>query len=178
MSFVTRDGFDTFYATYHKAIQRYLYHLLGDPELAADLAQEAFCHAFKALQKGNITASQPWIYQIAKNCAIDVLRCRKIIAWSTFSDLAVASALEDDELIEFADDGVDVQFADAIATRSAIYQVLEQLDPKEQACLWIGLHASCVTGARALGISIAAYKMRLMRARAHFITLWQQEIAA
>jgi len=56
--------------------------------------------------------------------------------------------------------------------------VFEQLPPKYAICLWLyetdGL--SCAEIAQVLTISPSAVKMRLMRARERFITLYKREV--
>ncbi len=70
------------------------------------------------------------------------------------------------------------RFESRVADREVIERVFKQLPEKYATCLWLyennGL--SCAEIAVALNISASAVKMRLMRARERFITLYQQEM--
>jgi RNA polymerase sigma-70 factor, ECF subfamily len=70
------------------------------------------------------------------------------------------------------------RFENRVADREIVKCVFEQLPQKYAICLWLyendGL--SCAEIAEVLGISASAVKMRLMRARERFITLYNQEV--
>ncbi len=70
------------------------------------------------------------------------------------------------------------RFENRVADREIVERIFKQLPPKYAVCLWLyendGL--SCAQIAEALSISASAVKMRLMRARERFITLYQQEV--
>src|SRR5215469_5206575 len=69
------------------------------------------------------------------------------------------------------------RFENRVADREIVERIFKQLPPKYAICLWFyendGL--SCAQIAEVLNISASAVKMRLMRARERFITLYQQE---
>jgi RNA polymerase sigma-70 factor, ECF subfamily len=71
------------------------------------------------------------------------------------------------------------RFEGKVADREIVERVLKQMPPKYAACLWLyendGL--SCAEIAGVLHISSSAVKMRLMRARERFITLYKQEVS-
>jgi RNA polymerase sigma-70 factor, ECF subfamily len=171
---LTMEGFAAFYSTYHTAIERHLWRMVHDRDLAADLAQETFTRALVAVQSGtSATVPRAWIYRIATNCAIDALRHRKVIAWMPFSALASASDAEDE--IGFPDTGIEAQFVDTLVVRETIAGVLAQLTPEERHCLALEARYPQPVCARYLGISLNAYKMRLSRARSRFAALWHRE---
>lgn len=64
---------------YGKSIFRYCHLLLRDYHEAQDAAQTTFLRAYyKQTKKGPITGEfAPWLYKIAYNCCIDILRKRK-----------------------------------------------------------------------------------------------------
>ena len=71
-----RDAAATFveglFAKHHQEIYAYLARMLRDPELAADLTQDAFVKAYRAhdsLQKDE--NARAWLYQIAHRVALD-----------------------------------------------------------------------------------------------------------
>ena len=56
-------------------VWRFLRHLLGDEELAADVSQETFVRAYRALGRFRYQARfSTWLFQIARNAAIDEQR--------------------------------------------------------------------------------------------------------
>ena len=69
------------------------------------------------------------------------------------------------------------RFENRVADREIVERIFKQLPPKYAVCLWLyendGL--SCTQIAEVLNISASAVKMRLMRARERFITLYQKE---
>ena len=71
------------------------------------------------------------------------------------------------------------RFEGKVADREIVERVLKQMPPKYAICLWLyendGL--SCAEIASVLNISSSAVKMRLMRARERFITLYKQEVS-
>ena len=71
---------ETLFAKHHGEIYAYLVRMLRDPDLAADLTQDAFIKAYKAyasLEKDE--NARAWLYQIAHRVALDHIRHRKII---------------------------------------------------------------------------------------------------
>src|SRR4051812_5000440 len=71
---------ESLFAKHHGEIYAYLVRMLRDPELAADLTQDAFIKAYRAypsLEKDE--NARAWLYQIAHRVALDEIRHRKII---------------------------------------------------------------------------------------------------
>ena len=70
------------YEKYKRPIHTYIYRLLANLEDADDLTQEVFLRAFVAWQdlydRDNLSA---WLYRIATNLCVDLLRRRKRISW-------------------------------------------------------------------------------------------------
>src|SRR6266487_1221525 len=71
------------------------------------------------------------------------------------------------------------RFENRVADREIVERVLKQLPPKYAVCLWLYEHdgRSCAEIAEILNISASAVKMRLMRARERFISLYKQEVS-
>src|SRR5215213_6659444 len=68
------------FGKHHGEIYAYLLRMLRDPELAADLTQDAFVKAYKnydTLEKPE--NARAWLYQIAHRVALDNLRRNKIV---------------------------------------------------------------------------------------------------
>jgi RNA polymerase sigma-70 factor (ECF subfamily) len=82
------DAFEDVFEAYHTRIYNYVYRLVGDAEEASDLTQESFLKAYRALLRGeeplNLSA---WLYRIASNTCMDVLRRRQLIQWQPLEGL-------------------------------------------------------------------------------------------
>jgi len=64
----------TFFAEHHRALYRYLARFCGDPDLAADAAQEAFVRLIERPPRGGV--QRAWLYTVATNVVLDAGRRR------------------------------------------------------------------------------------------------------
>ena len=72
------NAFATLYARYRGALQGYCTSILLDAEDAGDAVQGAMLKALRALPRRDCDAPvRPWLYRIAHNEAIDILRRRR-----------------------------------------------------------------------------------------------------
>jgi RNA polymerase sigma-70 factor, ECF subfamily len=62
------------FVDHHAAIYRYLVRLVGDPDAAADAAQEAFVRLIE--RPPAAPASRAWLYAVATNAALESARTR------------------------------------------------------------------------------------------------------
>jgi RNA polymerase sigma-70 factor (ECF subfamily) len=77
-----REAFAALVERHQQRLGGYLFHLLGDRDLALDLTQDTFVRAYTALGATRPgLALRPWLFRIATNLAYDVLRRRRRIAW-------------------------------------------------------------------------------------------------
>jgi len=144
--------------TYQIQLSRYLYNMVKDRELARDLTQDTFLEAYQAMPKieGELNLKS-WLYRIATNNAIQVLRRRKLISWLPWT--------------EEKHNPTDISYIeDNIAQRELVRSALNKLAGKYQAVLL--LHDDqgfkCQEIGRMLNISLDAAKKRLARAREMF----------
>ncbi len=71
---------ETLFAKHQGEIFAYLLRMMRDPEVAADMTQDAFVKAYKnysSLEKPE--NARAWLYQIAHRVALDEIRRRKIV---------------------------------------------------------------------------------------------------
>ena len=151
-----RTFVDALFNKHQHEIFAYLVRMLRDPELAADLTQDAFVKAYKnydTLEKDE--NARAWLYQIAHRVALDHIRRQKIVRffpWTGESRGAVPSA---EHLVMDAHLSGDLQRA------------LERMPERQRAALLLAeLHD--LTGlelAAALGVSHVAARALLTRAR-------------
>ena len=79
-------SFDALYEQYQQPIYRYLVSMVTSPMQAEDLTQEVFVRVLRARALPQLSSEfnvSAWLYRIARNLAIDVLRRRRLIAWSS-----------------------------------------------------------------------------------------------
>ncbi|MFW5867535.1 MAG: sigma-70 family RNA polymerase sigma factor [Armatimonadota bacterium] len=73
-----RAAFGLLVDEYKDKIYNYVARMLNDPSEAEDVTQEAFVRAYKSLPRFRGASSfHTWLYRIASNLAIDVVRKRK-----------------------------------------------------------------------------------------------------
>jgi RNA polymerase sigma-70 factor (ECF subfamily) len=78
---LVRDGspaaFEEISTRYRRRLHAYCVRLVG-PAHAEDVVQQALLRAYLSLQRGDLrhVALRAWLYRIARNCAIDLLRAR------------------------------------------------------------------------------------------------------
>ncbi len=74
--------FGMLYEKFRQPIHSYIYRLLGSRDDADDLTQDVFMRAYVAwndlYDRENLS---PWLYRIATNLCVDLLRRRKRISW-------------------------------------------------------------------------------------------------
>jgi len=81
-----RQAFGRLVDEYKDKIYSYVSRMLGDPYEAEDVTQEAFVRAYRSLPRFRGASSfHTWLYRIASNLAIDVVRRRKRNDVSAFS---------------------------------------------------------------------------------------------
>ena len=69
------SAFEELYRRYHSRIARFARNMLHDDARAEDVAQEAFLSALRRMRATDAEINfKPWIYQIARNAAIDSYR--------------------------------------------------------------------------------------------------------
>jgi RNA polymerase sigma-70 factor (ECF subfamily) len=147
---------ETLFAKHQTEIYAYLLRMMRDPEVAADMTQDAFIKAYKnyeTLEKPE--NARAWLYQIAHRVALDEIRRRKIIRFLPWTGESRGSAPSAEHLVMDARLSGDMQRA------------LARIPERQRAALLLAeLHD--LTGlelAAALGVSHVAARALLTRAR-------------
>jgi RNA polymerase sigma-70 factor (ECF subfamily) len=147
---------EALFAKHHHEIYAYLVRMVRDPELAADLTQDAFVKAYKAydtLEKGE--NARAWLYQIAHRVALDDIRRKKIVRFFPLVGDGKGSSPSAERL------AMDVRLS------GPLERAMARIPERQRAALLLAeLHD--LTGlelAAALGISHVAARALLTRAR-------------
>jgi RNA polymerase sigma-70 factor (ECF subfamily) len=151
-----RTFVESLFTKHHHEIHAYLSRMLRDPELAADLTQDAFVKAYKnydTLEKNE--NARAWLYQIAHRVALDELRRRKIIRMVPWTGEARGAAPSAERI------ALDLRLS------GPLERALAAIPERQRAALLLAeLHD--LTGlelAAAMGVSHVAARAILTRAR-------------
>jgi RNA polymerase sigma-70 factor (ECF subfamily) len=144
------------FARHQNEIYAYLVRMVRDPELAADLAQDAFVKAYKAydsLEKPE--NARAWLYQIAHRVALDDFRRKRIVRFVPLVGETRNTAPSAEHLVMDAHLSAELQRA------------LERIPERQRSALLLAeLHdLTGVELAAALGVSHVAARALLTRAR-------------
>jgi RNA polymerase sigma factor (sigma-70 family) len=72
------DAFETVYDRYHRQLLSFCRHMLGSREEAEDAVQHTFMAAYSDLRRsGKPIQLRPWLYAIARNHCLSLLRARR-----------------------------------------------------------------------------------------------------
>lgn len=169
---ITRDArlgsdaaFSALFERFQTPIVNYLYRLVGDWDIAHDLAQDSFLKAYNALPRTDDTLQiSPWLYRIATNTALDALRRRKRITWVPFS----------------SDWEPHSPYPDPAATHAesdAIQRALAQVPADMRICLVLNMYQGMAYReiADTLGVSVNLVAVRIYRGREKFIEAYKRE---
>ena len=156
------DAFSQIVAHFQVPLSRYLWRIVDDAELAADLTQDTMLELFESLGRVEVRQVRAWLYQAATNNALSALRRRRRFAWLPLDWLrgreSQGAALET-----------------TVVERQMVRQALAKLPEAQAICLLLhdagGL--KCAEIAAHQGISLDAAKQRLARARRAFIAAYQ-----
>jgi RNA polymerase sigma-70 factor, ECF subfamily len=159
------SAFDLLVDRYTLPIQRYLYRLVGDRELAADLTQETFLDAYRALHRlPDDQSFAAWLYRAALNEALPVLRRRRLLrmvpldAFVNRAGRWIGRAPGESERV------------DDVAEREVIQATLDQLSVGERAAVLLHSLGGFTTDevARILEITPDAAGKRISRGKERF----------
>lgn len=159
------QAFELLVERYHAPILRYLTRQTGDPELAADLAQETFLDAFRSLHRlGKEDYSfAAWLHRIARHNLLVAWRWRRLrrlisLDWLLAQTGPVLPALQHNDVLR------------TTAERDLLQAVLSDLSPtlREALVLYSVQGFSGQEVAQILGIAAPAALQRIARAKEQF----------
>ncbi len=169
----------------------YCYRMLGSPFEAEDAVQETLVRAWRSLDRFEGRAAlRSWLYRIATNVCLDMLKARKRRALpmdlgpAREPDLANLSMLPEATWVEPVPDGLVVAEgdpADVVVSRETIrlafVAALQHLPPRQRAVLILSevLRWKATEVAELLDTSVASVNSALQRARS---TLESRDLSA
>jgi RNA polymerase sigma-70 factor, ECF subfamily len=140
--------------------------LVGDEELARDIAQNSFVDAWRAARQqsppfdtpDDLTGIRRWLFTVAYRHALKHLRRRRRIAWES---LDAREALSPAALLS------QRHFEDAFAEAEALRSALASVEPEDAACVLLqAIHGfSTAEIAEMLAIRPDAVRKRLSRTK-------------
>lgn len=167
-----KQAFSRLVEAYQRPVYNLTFRMLGNPQEAEDAAQETFLRAYASLQQYSPAHKfSTWLFSIANHHCIDRLRKRRM-TWVSIEDNPVLENLE----------GETVQPEDGALDREQsveVQRLLDKLEPEYRMPLILRYweEYSYEEIAQALGLTVAAVKSRLFRARQQVAKLYSERNA-
>lgn len=149
----TNEVFGAICERYLSPIYNYTLRLMRDPDDAEELTQDVFLKAFIAYPRmPNDLQLTPWLYRIATNCCLDVLRRRQVILYTPLpKDFALTAPAQDPEeqpetaVLLHEEKTMVAQLLDRLPQRYRVALLLKEF--QELSCEEIGQVLGCKRGA-------------------------------
>ena len=166
------DAIGELLRSYQRRIYSVCYRMLGRPEDAADLTQDALVKVFEGLDSYNGKSKlSTWVIRIAMNCCLSHLRREKVRKHGSLED--VASTWGDQgEPVKLgnllpSEEPTTEQRVEQVELQSCLLKAFNGLDPESRALLMLrdlnGL--DYIQIGEVLDIPVGTVKSRLFRAR-------------
>ncbi|MGC9318890.1 MAG: RNA polymerase sigma factor [Armatimonadota bacterium] len=173
------DAFGVLAERYHGNVYGIVYRMCGGQD-AADLTQEIFLRALRALRKFQFhgdASFRTWLYRIAVNVCINELRRRKRRGAVEGPSLDEDVETEDGTVSREVPDETQSPhvMAERAETRRAVQAIVAMLSPKHRAALTLVdlQQLDYEEAAEVLECPLGTLKSRLARARRQFAEKWQ-----
>jgi RNA polymerase sigma-70 factor (ECF subfamily) len=127
------QAFEGLVRRYQGPLFQYIYHFVGDYDLACDIFQQVLLQLYRSLPTlCTIQPLKPWLLRVAHNGCVSELRRRRLIH---FSELEVVDEEEDScPLIELADrEPLPEEVAERHDLQQRLQQAIVALPPKFRA---------------------------------------------
>lgn len=174
------EAFGVLVDKYHSKVYGIVYRMCG-PADAADLTQDIFLRALRALRKFQYQGEasfRTWLYRIAVNACINELRRRKRRSAIEGPSLDEELEGEDGTISRAVPDETQSPhvLAEREEERRAVHRIVEMLTPKHRAAITlVDLEQfDYEEAAEVLKCPLGTLKSRLARARDQFAEKWRQ----
>lgn len=164
-------SFEELYRTCSPRLFKRACFLLGDQDQAADVVQETFVKAWRAWPPATQTNLSSWLYTIATNTAVDVLRSRRALVCSSLE--SVVWHLEDA--------APTMQERSPVAPNVHLWRAFDRLTSTSQRVLLAhvqGLSLSEIAQMHGLQPRTCSQRLYDAKARLRQLYLQQQEVSA
>ncbi len=159
-------AFEGLVRRYQRPLFQYIYHFVGDYDLACDIFQQVFLQLYRSLPTIRTTQPlKPWLLRVAHNGCVSELRRKRLIH---FSDLEGADEEDSCPLVTLADGKpLPEEMAEQHDLQQRLRQAIFALPPKLRAVVVLryATQLSFPEIVQALGIPVATAKARFQRAR-------------
>ncbi len=159
-------AFETLVVQYQSQVYNLCLRMTGNPDDAADVAQEAFLKVWKHLDSFHFDSSfSTWLYRLASNCCLDFLRSQK--RRPTVS-LTVENEDEEEQVLDIADTApTPEERTIAHEEKEQLRMAMSQLDDEQRQILTLRVvnDLSYSEIADILEVKEGTVKSRLSRAR-------------
>ena len=156
---------------YQTRVYNLCYRMLSDPDSAADATQEAFISAYKAMSRFKGEQFRTWLFRIATNACLDMLRSRKRKPSTSLDSLGLDGSEEDVEPLPVADLDPSID-PESSALRAETVEIIQAgLDalPDDQRIALVLVDVQGLSydeAASMTGSNLGTVKSRINRARA------------
>ena len=147
-----QDRIENLVREHQTKLARYLRRIVGDADTALDIAQDVFLAAYRILAADpNHPLTGGWLYKVATNRAISLLRRRRIVRFTPLEDDRATRSLRIDE---HSASSIDLQRA------------MHRLAPEQAAAIMLTAYAGYTSqeAAAILHTSADAVRQRVCRA--------------
>ena len=161
------DAFRVLVERHSRPLFRLAFRMTGNQHDAEDVVQESFLRAYRQLGKFDERASfGTWLYRIATNCSLDVMRSRKRRSKQEAAPEADFSEMEDPVLSLPSGDPTPDRMAMSGEVRERVAEAMDELSASERTAFVLrhfeGMRIEDVS--RVLGCQPGAAKHSVFRA--------------
>jgi len=160
-----QQAFRVLVERHSRSIFRLAFRMTGNETDAEDMVQETFLRAWKQMHRFDGRASfSTWIYRIAANCSLDLIRSRKVRGEQ--QPMAAVGDKESAGIELAAGDPSPERLAHSEQVARMLGPALEELSEMERTAFLLRHYEGCDTDqiARALGVQSNAAKQTVFRA--------------
>lgn len=155
---VSQSHFNSVFIAQRLVLLRTLHRMVGNPSTAEDLLQETYLRVTRALGERPVTHLEPFVFQTARNLALDHLRARRLREDTLLEDVP-ADVLNN--VAAPCSSAEEAAHAEQLLQRLSVS--LAQLTERQQQIFMLSrLHGnSCAEIAQALRVSLSTVQKEL-----------------